>query len=300
MKNHWPVLSYESGRATYRTLHLWAQIVGKIKLETMPAVNHSWNVTLHVTPTGLTTQSIPFGKKTFQIDFNLLSHQLEIVTSEESSRIISLKELSVAGFYELIFKMLEELGIDIKINPVPAEMSKPIPFDQDHAHKTYDEAQVKAFHKALIAIQNVFNVFRAEFNGKASPIQLYWGGFDLSLALFSGKKAPKHPGKMVGLPDHVLQDSYSHEICESGFSLGSRDFPEASFYCSLYPEPEGLGSVEIEPSQAAYNSGSFSLSYADVQRSQDPEGMLLNFLRNTYKLGTDMAKWDEELWYPKG
>ncbi|MGA9649134.1 DUF5996 family protein [Pedobacter sp.] len=299
MKNLWPILSYEHGRATYRTLHLWTQIVGKIKLACMPPLNHSWNVTLYVTPRGLTTRSIPYQDKTFQIDFNLLTHQLEISTSDEDFLVFSLLELSVAGFYERLFELLARLGIDVMINPLPAEMSHPVRFDLDHTHRTYIPEQVNAFHKALIAIQNVFEIYRAEFTGKASPIQLFWGGFDLSLALFSGRRAPRHPGKMVGLPDAVLQDSYSHEICETGFSLGSKGAPEASFYCSLYPEPANFAQGNAEPGEAAYNSGSFNLPYKVVQTSQEPEEVLLSFLRSTYRLASACSDWDTGLYSRK-
>jgi hypothetical protein len=207
----------------------------------------------------------------------------------------------VGGFYETIFTLLKELDINIKINPFPAEMPHSISMEDDHTHKTYDEDQVRAFHKALVAIQNVFLEFRAGFNGKASPIQLFWGGFDFSLTLFSGKKAPKYPGNSPGLPDAILQDAYSHEICEHGFTLGSKDYPEASFYASIYPANKISNITALAPKEAIFDQslGSFSLSYAQVQNALNPDEMLRNFLETTYLLCTEASEWDSELWKAK-
>jgi hypothetical protein len=301
-KNQWPSLSFADGRASYATLHLWSQVLGKIKLATMPWINHSWGVTLYISSTGLSTQNIPYGERTFQIDLDFYAHQLKITTSDASQRIAPLNELSVAGFYRTVFTLLEELGIKVKIDPRPAEMPHATPLDQDHIHNHYEVEQVQAMHQAMVAIQNTFMQFRACFNGKISPVHLFWGGFDLSLTLFSGRKAPAHPGKFPGLPDSVLQDAYSHEICETGFSLGSKSSPEASFYCSIYPHAQGEYDLKaLEASQAVFDaeSGSFSLSYAAVAESADPEGTLLSFLSTAYRLTTGAANWPEGLWSPK-
>lgn len=302
IKNQWPALSFEDGRATYATLHRWAQILGKIKLATMPWINHSWGVTLFVTPTGLSTQSIPYGERTFQIDLDFSAHHLRITTSDARLRVAPVNELSVAGFYRTVFTFLEELDIRVKIDPRPAEMPHATPLDQDHVHNHYSVRQVKAMHMALLMIQNTFIQFRACFNGKISPVHLFWGGFDLALTLFSGRKAPAHTGKFPGLPDSVLQDAYSHEICETGFSLGSKSSPEASFYCSIYPYSKGEYDLKaLEPDQAVFDaeSGAFSLSYAAVAESDNPEETLLRFLSTAYKLTSKAASWSEDLWRPK-
>jgi len=297
IKKNWPVLSYENGKRTYETLQLWTQIAGKIKLATLPWANHSWNITLHITPYGLSTQSMPYKDIDFQIDFNFLIHKLKISTSTGQTREFDLHGLSVAAFYERIFALLESLGIELSIMTAPSEIENPIPFEMDNVHASYDENHVTAFHQALLSIQDLFMVFRCGFNGKASPIHFFWGGFDLALAFFSGRKAPKHPGKIPGLPDWVLQDAYSHELMDFGFWTGSEAFPEAAFYCYLYPEPKGYAAGKIGPSEAYYNPslGEYILPYSAVQNADDPEQKLLEFLRSTYEVGADLAEWDSDL-----
>lgn len=294
MKKNWPVLSYNLGKPTYDTLQLFTQIVGKIKLATMPWINHSWSITLHIMPVGLTTQMMPYQDKDFQIDFDFANHQLKITTSLGESKQFSLENISVAGFYRAIQKKLKEINIDVTISPLPSEIVDPIPFELDEFHNSYDRDQASAFHIALLRIHEIFLIHRTSFNGKSSPIHFFWGGFDLSLAFFSGKKAPPHPGKMPGMPDWVLQDAYSQEVQTVGFWSGNDDLTEAAFYCYLYPEPEGYSTTEIEPKEAYYykQRGEFILSYADVQQSGDPEQKLLAFLNSTYALGAKIAKWD--------
>ncbi|PWB27190.1 DUF5996 family protein [Flavobacterium sp. HTF] len=298
MKKSWPILSYEKGKPTYETLQLWTQILGKIKLATLPWANHSWNSTLHITPTGLSTQNIPYANKDFQIDLDLLSHQLRIVTSLGEIKNFDLHHLNVADFYKLIFEKLNELEIKIEIMTTPSEIENPIPFELDTVHKTYDNSQAEKFHEALSSIQDVFMVFRRDFIGKSSPIHFFWGGFDLSLAFFSGQKAPKHPGKIPGLPDWVLQDAFSHEVSDFGFWTGTEIYPEAAFYCYLYPEPSGYKNIKVMPEEAFYNEtlGQFILPYTAVQNAENPEAMLLEFLRSTYTLGTQLANWETDLW----
>ena len=201
MDTKWPVLSYKEGKATYDTLHMFTQIVGKIKLATLPWVNHSWHVTLHITPTGLTTHNMPYKNENFQIDFDFIEHQLKIKTDKNEFRSFDLRGISVADFYQKIFEKLDELGIEIKIKPVPVELANPIPFKEDTVHATYEDGQVTAFHIALLRIQEVFMEFRSGFKGKCSPIHFFWGGFDLALSFFSGRRAPKHPGGVPGMPD---------------------------------------------------------------------------------------------------
>jgi len=298
MKNKWPVLSYQDGKSTYETVQLWTQILGKIKLATLPWANHSWNTTLHIVPTGLTTESMPYEDKNFQIDLDFISHELRIVTSDGETIEFDLAHLSVADFYGKIFKQLKSLDINLSIRTIPSEIENPIPFEQDDVHATYDEQEAGAFHSALLSIQNVFMEFRKDFTGKASPIHFFWGGFDLALAFFSGRKAPRHPGKIPGLPDWVLQDAYSHELSDFGFWTGNEAFPEAAFYCYLYPEPAGYKEAGVAPLDAYYNKdmGEFILPYAKVRKSEDPEKMLLDFLRSTYAIGARLANWDKDLW----
>jgi len=297
MQQQWPVLSYEKGKDTFETLHMWTQIVGKIKLGTLPWVNHSWHVTLHIVPSGLTTQTLPYKDQHFQIDFDFIKHELKITTSKGELRKFDLHGISVADFYNKIFTLLDELKIDIKIKPVPVEIENPIPFAKDFVHNTYNEEQVTSFHKALLCIQNVFMDFRSEFKGKCSPIHFFWGSFDLALSFFSGRRAPKHPGGIPGMPDWVAEEAYCREVSSCGFWTGSEGLPEAAFYCYVYPEPEGYKSAAVLPPEAYYNTTfrEFILPYSSIQQSGDPQKKLLEFLNTTYHAGADLANWDREL-----
>ncbi|WP_316820369.1 DUF5996 family protein [Pedobacter gandavensis] len=294
MEHKWPILSYEKGKSTFETLQLWSQIVGKIKLAVMPWVNHSWHITLSITTTGLSTQSMRYHDHDFQIDFDFVAHILKITTSNGAVRQFDLHGLSVADFYAKIFKSLNELEINILIKPTPVELVDPIPFELDTIHASYQEEEVLAFHRALLKIQSVFMKFRAEFKGKCSPIHFFWGSFDLALSLFSGREAPKHPGGVPGMPNWVAVDAYCKEVSSCGFWTGSEDLKEAVFYCYLYPEPEGYKNADVQPSEAYYHQklGEFILPYSAVQRAGDPEGKLLEFLRSTYSIGANLAKWD--------
>lgn len=294
MKKPWPKLSYESGKDTFETLHLFTQIIGKIKLVTLPWINHSWHVALHITPTGLTTQMIPYEDKSFQIDFDFLEHQLKIITSDGEKRQFDLTGLSVADFYRRVFDSLRKLHINILIYPIPCEIENPIPFKEDTIHSSYDQEQILAFHEAQLNIYEVFLKFRSGFRGKSSPVHFYWGGFDLAVSFFSGKIAPVHPGGIPGLPDWVAEESYDREVSSAGFWIGSDTLPEPVFYSYLYPEPLGYKSAEIRPDQAYYHPilREFILPYSAVQESDDEENMLLEFLNSTYQAGADLAGWD--------
>jgi len=297
MTTQWPVLSYQKGKATFDTLHMWTQIVGKIKLAVMPWINHSWHITLHVTSDGLSTQTLPYNGSNFQIDFDFIHHQLKIKTGHGEERHFDLHGLSAAAFYKKIFERLHELGIDIKIKPVPVELENPIPFEQDTIHASYEEEQVKAFHQALILVENVFTTFRSRFKGKASPIHFFWGSFDLALSFFSGRRAPKHPGGVPGLPDWVAEEAYCREVSSCGFWTGSDGLPASAFYCYLYPEPEGYKTVKVEPAEAYYHStlGEFILPYSVVQQADNADETLLSFLNSTYENGANLAKWDRNI-----
>ena len=297
MDTKWPVLSYKEGKATYDTLHMFTQIVGKIKLATLPWVNHSWHVTLHITPTGLTTHNMPYKNENFQIDFDFIEHQLKIKTDKNEFRSFDLRGISVADFYQKIFEKLDELGIEIKIKPVPVELANPIPFKEDTVHATYEDGQVTAFHIALLRIQEVFMEFRSGFKGKCSPIHFFWGGFDLALSFFSGRRAPKHPGGVPGMPDWVAEEAYCREVSSAGFWTGNEMLPEPAFYCYLYPEPEGYKTAKVLPKGAYYHTtlGEFILPYSIVQQSKNPGEKLLDFLHNTYNIGADLAHWDKDI-----
>lgn len=296
MQQKWPVLSYEKGKATFDTLHMCTQIVGKIKLATMPWINHSWHVTLHITLNGLTTEMMPYKDGGFSIDFDFNSHELIIKTSKNQIRKFDLHGISVASFYKKIFELLDQLEIDVKIKPVPVEIPNPIPFAEDTVHATYDDKQAESFQRALLLIFNVFLQFRSGFRGKCSPVHFFWGSFDLALSFFSGRKAPKHPGGVPGLPDWVAEEAYDREVSSAGFWTGSDQLPEAAFYCYLYPEPEGYKTAKLQPSGAGYNIdlGEFILPYSVVQESDDPEKTLLQFLHSTYNAGADLAKWNRD------
>jgi hypothetical protein len=294
MENNWPVLSYENGKDTYATLHMWTQIVGKIKLAVAPWINHSWHITLHITPTGLSTLEMPYKNKHFQIDFDFINHKLKVITSDGQVRDFDLFGNSVADFYRKIFTVLRDLDIDLKINSTPVEMENPIPFEKDTVNATYEKAQTAALHQALLKMQNVLTQMRCNFKGKCSPVHFFWGSFDLAVSRFSGRKAPPHPGGIPNLPDWVAQEAYSHEVASLGFWPGSEVLPEAAFYAYLYPEPAGYKNAEVKPKGTYYHEAlrEFILPYSLVQKSNKPEEMLLDFLNSTYETGATSAKWD--------
>lgn len=294
MNTQWPELSYADAKDTYETLHMWTQVIGKIKLSKLPWINHSWHVTLAVTPIGLTTSGLMHEDNHFQIDFDLIQHKLKVITNTRLTRMFDLQGLSVAGFYENVVRALNELNIDIDINLHPNEVLNAIPFNKDHIHATYHPKHATALHKALLNAQSVFTQFRSEFNGKCSPVHFYWGSFDLAVSRFSGREAPMHPGGIPNLPDRVAREAYSHEVSSCGFWPGNETVPFAAFYSYIYPEPEGFKDSKIMPEEAFYHRdlGEFILPYKVVQESADPSGRLLEFLRSTYDAASDLAEWD--------
>lgn len=296
MKITWPELSYAEAKETYATVLLWTQIIGKIKVVNLPWINHAWHVTLMVTPTGLTTAAIPHADQHFQIDFNFKSHQLIISCDSGNSRQFSLQNISVAEFYHHTFKLLAELDISVKINPIPNELEKVISFQEDNLHATYQVEEVARLHQALLLTQGVLTRFRAEFIGKCSPVHFFWGGFDLAVSRFSGRRAPLHPGGVPHLPDWVAQEAYSHEVCSCGFWPGNDAFPEAAFYAYIYPEPAGFSQAPVAPAAAYYHPTlrEFILPYKAVQQAEDPEQTLLAFLHSTYHAAANLANWDRD------
>ena len=296
MKQKWPALSYEEGKATYETLHMWTQILGKIKLETLPWMNHSWHVTLHTSPTGLSTHTLPFKNHNFQIDLDFIDHKLKVITSKGEFQHFDLPGLSVAEFYNKLFQILKNLNIAVQIYTKPVELIDPIRFEKDTVHQTYDVEQATALHRSLLGMQEVFTAFRCNFRGKCSDVHFFWGSFDLAVSRFSGRKAPKHSGGIPNLAYWVAEEAYSHEVMSAGFWPGSETFPEAAFYCYLYPEPEGYKEATIEPKDAYYHDSlrEFVLPYKAVQQSDDPAGTLRKFLNSTYEAGATLANWDRE------
>ena len=295
-KDNWPELSFEEAKETYQTIHLWTQIAGKIKLSKMPWINHSWHVTLSVSPFGLTTGNIPDQQQHFQINFDFIKHQLQIITSSGAERVFTFADLSVAAFYRNLLATLQELGISAKINKVPNELIDPIPFHQDEQHNTYNPMHAANLHGALLCSNEVLNQFRAEFIGKCSPVHFFWGSFDLAVSRFSGRKAPAHPGGVPNLPDWVVREAYSHEVSSCGFWPGNEAVPFAAFYSYIYPEPPGYKSFPIKPPSGFYHKdlGEFILPYKEVQQAANPAQTLLDFLRSTYEAGAETANWDRE------
>lgn len=230
MMHQWPELNYEQGKETYVTLHMFTQIVGKIKLAVMPWINHSWHITLHFTPTGLTTRDMLLNDKHFQIDFDFLNHKLKIITSDGELNDFDLEGISVADFYHKIFALLTNLGIHVEINTNPVELENIIPFEKNTENAGYNKTEAKALHLALLKAQNVLTHMRCNFKGKCSPVHFFWGSFDLAVSRFSGRTAPTHPGGIPNLPDWVAEEAYSHEVASVGFWPGSEGLPDASFY----------------------------------------------------------------------
>jgi hypothetical protein len=295
-KTPWPELPTAAWRETYATLHLWTQIVGKIRLAREPWLNHSWHVTLYVTGRGLTTSPIPDGTRTFQIDFDFIDHHLRISTSDGATRQFALAGKSVASFYAAVMADLAELGIDIAIDEMPNELPEPIRFSQDNLHASYDPDAVQRFFQILVNADRVFKQFRTGFLGKASPVHFFWGSFDLAVTRFSGRRAPRHPGGVPHLSDEVACEAYSHEESSAGFWPGSGAIDYPAFYCYAYPEPAGFRTTRVRPDAAFFSEalGEFILPYDAVRSAAQPDQALLEFLQSTYEAAANAAKWDRD------
>jgi hypothetical protein len=292
----WPELPTEEWRETYATLHSWTQIVGKIRLTKSPWLNHSWHVTLYVTPRGLTTSPVPDGTRTFQIDFDFIDHRLRISTSDGVNRHFALPGLSVASFYSTLMEALAELGIAVTIDEMPNELPDPVRFSQDTAHASYDPDAVGRLLQILVNCDRVFKQFRTGFLGKSSPVHFFWGSFDLAVTRFSGRRAPRHPGGVPNLPDAVAHEAYSHEVSSAGFWPGSGAIDYPAFYSYAYPEPAGFRTAKVRPDAAFFSEavGEFILPYDDVRKADDPDKALLDFLNSTYEAAANAAKWDRD------
>jgi hypothetical protein len=291
--NSWPELDYESWRPTSETLHMWTQIVGKIRMVQTPWINHSWHVPLYVSARGLSTHFIPCPGGGFEIEFDFSRHQIRVVRSDGRTATRPLQAEPVAAFYRRLMSTLSDLGLNIAIHTVPNEIRDAIPFDRDEVHRSYDEEAVRRFWMTLMLSHRVFTTFRARFIGKSSPVHFFWGSFDLAVSRFSGREAPRHAGGIPNMPDFVAREAYSHEVSSSGFWPGAGlGYP--AYYSYTYPAPDGFASARIEPEDAFFSAdlGEFVLPYESVRRSGDPEATLLGFLQSTYEAGANLAAWD--------
>jgi Family of unknown function (DUF5996) len=294
LPEQWPGLPLEAWADTYATVHLWTQIVGKIRLAGSPWVNHSWHVTLYVTTKGLSTSPIPYGARTFELELDFVDHQLAIRSNDGRSRALRLESQSVAAFYGRVMEALEQLGIRVRISRKPNEVPDPIRFDRDHAHRAYDPEYANRFWRVLVQADRVFKGFRARFVGKCSPVHFFWGAPDLAVTRFSGRMAPEHAGGIPNLPDWVAREAYSREVSSCGFWPGGGAAPYPAFYSYAYPEPAGFPEVRVKPDGAFYSSElrEFLLPYDRVRQSTSPDDTLLEFLQTTYEAAASLARWD--------
>jgi hypothetical protein len=290
--NDWPQLKFSEWQDTLATLHMWTQIVGKIRLKQTPLVNHWWNVPLYVSARGLTTTAMPYRDRYFEIEFDFIDHKLRIECSDGASRTLKLRPQSVADFYAEVMAALGELGIEVRIWTMPVEIPNPIRFTEDHEHKSYDAEYANRFWRALVKMDEVFQDFRSRFIGKSSPVHFFWGSFDLAVTRFSGRLAPPRADA-----DVINREAYSHEVISHGWWPGNKDM-EAAFYSYTAPEPAGLSDVvgqgKILPTETFYNSEmkEFFLPYDAVRTATSPEQTLMDFCQTTYEAGANLAKWD--------
>jgi uncharacterized protein DUF5996 len=294
--NPWPSLPFAEWKDTAMTLHMWTQIVGKIRLTLSPWTNHSWHVTLYVTSRGLTTSPIPHGSDTFEMQFDFIDHQLLIDKSDGARRRLELKPQSVAEFYRMVMKTLNDLELPVTINTMPNEIENPVLFDQDEEHRSYDREYANRFWRVLVQSDRVFKEFRSRFCGKCSPVHFFWGSFDLAVTRFSGRPAPPHPGGVPHLPDAITREAYSQEVSSLGFWPGNAAMPTPVFYSYAYPEPPGFAGAKIQPEAAFYEPKlrEFILPYDAVRSAEKPDEVLLDFAQSAYDAASKLGKWDRE------
>jgi hypothetical protein len=294
MNEAWPDIPFEPWKESCATLHLWLQIVGKYRLRRAPWISHGWHATFYVTSRGLTTSLIPVDSLGVQFDFDVVSHQLIGTVSDGSRGGFPLEPMTVADFYARFLALTDELGVRTRISTMPNEVPDAVPFERDMAHASYDADAVHRFWQALVQIDRVLKYFRTGFLGKASPVHLFWGSFDLAVTRFSGRRAPKHPGGVPGLPDSVTRDAYSHEVSSAGFWPGGGPVDYPAFYSYAYPAPAGFSTQPVAPCEAFFDAkaGEFLLTYSVVRNANDPEQALLGFLDSTYDAAARLANWD--------
>ena len=284
----WPSLPLAEWRATYETLHMWMQIVGKTRLALAPAENHWWHVVLYVTTRGLTTTPIPYGDRTFSVDFDFLDHRVVVATSDGTGATISLQPRSVAEFYREYLRVLDSLGITVKLRPVPAEVANPIPFPDDHTHASYEPKQAQRFFHVLRQADRLLKRFKGRFVGKSSPVHFFWGAMDLSLTRFSGRRASDQHA------DTMMREAMSHDEFSVGFWPGSGAVLEPAFYAYARPEPPGLAAAPVRPAEAYYSRelADFILPWEAVRSASSPDAAVLDFCQSTYDASADLARWD--------
>jgi hypothetical protein len=290
----WPALDYRAWKPTADTLHMWTQIVGKVRLALTPWLNHSWHVTLYVTARGLTTSPIPHRGRSFEIDFDLIEHRLIIKCTDGTTRTIPLQPMSVADFYQQLMSALNEMELHVQISATPNEVEQPTPFAEDRQHASYDPEYANRFWRVLLQSDRVFKIFRSEFIGKCSPVHFFWGSFDLAVTRFSGRTAPPHPGGVPHLPDDVAREAYSHEVSSCGFWPGSDAMPQPVYYSYAYPAPDGFADAHVLPAAASWNTTlrEFILPYDAVRTAAAPDETLLQFARSTYEAAARLGAWD--------
>ncbi len=294
--NAWPNLLRLDLQPTIEALHLWCQVIGKVRLALTPWTNHSWHVPLYLSARGLTTSLIPTGSRAFEIDFDLINDTLSIRDTEGQAQRVALEPQSVATFYANTVKALASMGMRIQLHPMPRELPNAVPFHDDHAARAYDGESARAYWRALVQTHRVFQSFRTRFVGKCSPIQLFWGSFDLAVTRFSGRRAPPHPGGAPNTPDAVMRDAYNQEVSSAGFWPGGGGGDGPSYYSYAYPAPQDFGIARVQPAAANFNLqlGEFLMPYEAVRTSTDPDVTLLTFLQDTYEAAANLAKWDRQ------
>lgn len=290
--SRWPELPVADWQDTRDTLQLWTQVVGKVRMANTPMTNHWWNVPLYVTARGLSTGLVPHGARSFQIDFDLLDHHLDITVTDGSVRSFPLQPMSVAEFHRQVMDALDDLGLTTEIWTMPVEIPDAIRFELDEVHASYDADAVQRFWLALVQMDRVFEIFRARFVGKVSPVHLFWGALDLAVTRFSGRTAPPHPGGAPNCGPHVMWEAYSHEVSSAGYWPGPDG--EGVFYSYAYPEPPGYRAAPVGPAGASFDDalGEFTLPYTAVRTAPDPDAVLLEFLQRTYEAAATCADWD--------
>ncbi len=286
-----PALPFDSWKDTLATLHMWSQIVGKVRLKLCPLVNHWWNVPFYITARGMTTSPMPYELRDIEVRFDFIEHKILIETSEGRVVTMVMAPQSVADFYKKFMAALAELGINVRIRTTPCEIPDPIPFEHDNTHSAYDPEAAHKFWRILVWVDQIFKEFRAGFQGKASPVHFFWGSFDLAVTRFSGRPAPERPGA-----DSITREAYSHEVSSAGFWPGGGDIKGPAFYSYAAPEPSGFAEQRVGPQAAFYHAQmkEFLLMYDDVRTAASPKGALMEFLQSTYNAAADLGKWDRK------
>ena len=295
ISDSWPAIRLADWKDTYATLHMWMQIVGKIRLALTPRVNHWWNVPLYVSSRGLTTSIMPYGDRGFEMEFDFLEHKLAIRTTDSKTASVALAPRSVADFYRELMSALGSLGIEVRIWKMPVEVADPIPFDQDRVHAAYDGEHARRLWRILLSADEVFKVFRARFIGKSSPVHFFWGSFDLAVTRLSGRRAPErhHADPVLR---KIMREAYSHEVISAGWWPGGGEVKEAAFYCYAAPAAAGFEKQAVRPAEAFYDAGlgEYLFMYDAVRLAKSPSEALLEFLQSSYEAGAITGKWDRK------